>query len=247
MTILDWFLDPEHWVGTSGVPQQVLIHLAYSGAALAAALVIAVPLGAYIGYTGKGEALIVGLSNALRALPTLGLLILMVMLISPLIRSQLQFVLPSLFVLVLLAVPPILIGTYTGIQNTDEHAVGAARGMGYTNMQILWKVQLPCSLPLLLSGVRNSVLQVVSTATVAAYVSLEGLGRYILDGRASGNYNEMAAGAILLALLALALELIFIGLGRLVISPGLLRKHPIRLRKSGATLTSRALPVPVQH
>lgn len=224
MTIVDWFLNPAHWSGPEGIPSEVAQHLLYSGIALFVALLIAVPLGIYVGYTGRGEIVVAGLANALRALPTLGLLILVVMVLSPIFASQLAFTVPAIVALVLLAVPPILAGTYGGIQSADPDAVGAARGMGYTKMQILWHVQLPCALPLLISGIRGGVLQIVSTATIAAYVGLGGLGRYIIDGRAQGDYLKMLASAILLAVLALGLELAFIGLGRLVVSPGLQRR-----------------------
>ncbi|HYI33512.1 MAG TPA: ABC transporter permease [Glaciibacter sp.] len=223
MSIIEWFLDAANWSGIDGIPSQLGYHLLYSLVALLIALAIAVPLGIYIGFTGRGEIAVAGVANTLRALPTLGVLILAVMLLAPMISSRLAFVIPVTVVLILLAVPPILTGTYTGIQAADENAVGAARGMGYTPLQILWHVQLPCALPLILSGIRNATLQVVSTATVAAYVSLQGLGRYIIDGRASNDYAQMAAGAVLLALLALALELAFIALGRVIVSPGLLR------------------------
>lgn len=172
MSIGDWFLDPAHWVGAGSIPMQVGFHLLYTAISLAIALIIAVPLGVYIGYTGKGEAIIAGLANSLRALPTLGLLVLLFMLVSPVVAGQLVYLMPTIIVLVLLAIPPILTGTYAGIQTADPDAVGAARGMGYTKLQILWHVQLPCALPLLLSGVRGSTLQIVSTATVAAYLGL---------------------------------------------------------------------------
>jgi osmoprotectant transport system permease protein len=230
MSIIEWFLDAANWAGIDGIPSQVGYHLLYSFIALLLALAIAVPLGIYIGFTGRGEVAVAGVANTLRALPTLGLLILAVMVMTPLIPSRLAFVIPVTLVLVLLAIPPILTGTYTGIQAADESAVGAARGMGYTPAQILWHVQLPCALPLILSGIRNATLQVVSTATVAAYVSLQGLGRFIIDGRASNDYSQMAAGALLLAVLALALELAFIALGRVIVSPGLRRAAPSRRR-----------------
>lgn len=223
MSLLDWFLDPARWSGADGILTQVGYHLFYSLLALAIAALVAVPLGVYVGYTGRGEFLVAGVANALRALPTFGLLILVVMLLAPVIGSRLAFVGPAIIVLILLAVPPILTGTYAGIQGADPGAVGAARAMGYTRPQILWHVQLPCALPLMLSGVRNATLQIVSTATVAAYVSLKGLGRYIIDGRASSDYTQMAAGAVLVALLAIVLELAFLALERLAISPGLRR------------------------
>ena len=131
--------------------------------------------------------------------------------------------LAALVVLVLLAVPPILTGTYAGIQTADPDAVGAARGMGFTKSQILLRVQLPCALPLMVSGVRSATLQIVSTATIAAYLGLQGLGRFILDGRAQASFSEMAGGAILVAVLAIVLEFTFAWLGRVIVSPGLRR------------------------
>lgn len=243
MNILDWFLAPENWNGPTSVPVQLGYHLLYSAITLAVALVIAVPLGIYVGFTGRGEFVVAGFANALRALPSLGLLILGVMLFAPIIGSRLAFVIPAIIVLVILAVPPILTNVYAGIQAVDPSAVDAARGMGYTPTQILFRVQLPCAVPLILSGVRSALLQIVSTATIAAYVSLNGLGRYIIDGRATGNYTEMAAGAILIALLALVLELVFVTFGRAVVSPGLTRTSSKRRVRGSipASLTTRAI------
>jgi len=223
VNIIAWFTDPAHWTGSGGIPAQIGYHLLYSAVALLIAMVIAVPLGIVIGYTGRGEALVAGLANALRALPSLGLLVLLFLIISPVVAGKLVYLLPTIVVLVLLAVPPILTGTYAGIQNADPDAVGAARGMGFTKRQILLRVQLPCALPLLVSGVRSSTLQIISTATIAAYLGLQGLGRFILDGRATANFNEMAGGAILVALLAILLEFTFAWIGRLIVSPGLRR------------------------
>lgn len=223
MNIVGWFIDPSHWSGSDGIPIQVGYHLLYSVLALLVALAVAVPLGIFIGYTGRGEALVAGFANALRALPSLGLLVLLFLVFAPVVTGKLVYVLPTIIVLVLLAVPPILTGTYAGIQSADQDAVGAARGMGFTKRQILLRVQLPCALPLLISGIRSSTLQIVSTATVAAYLGLQGLGRFILDGRAQANFAEMAGGAIVVAILALVLELSFAWLGRLIVSPGLRR------------------------
>lgn len=223
MNILGWFTDPTNWTSSDGIPTQIGYHLLYSGIALLLALAIGVPLGIFIGYTGRGEALVAGLANALRALPSLGLLVLLFLVISPVVSGQFVYVLPTIVVLVLLAVPPILTGTYAGIQSADPDAVGAARGMGFTKRQILLRVQLPCALPLMISGVRSSTLQIVSTATIAAYLGLQGLGRFILDGRAQANFAEMAGGAVLVAVLAIVLEVSFAWLGRIVVSPGLRR------------------------
>lgn len=223
MNIIGWLTDPANWTGSDGIPTQVGYHLLYSAIALLVSLAIAVPVGILIGYTGRGETVVAGLANALRALPSLGLLVLLFLIISPVMSGQLVYVVPTIVVLVLLAVPPILTGTYSGIQNADPDAVGAARGMGYTKAQILVRVQLPCALPLMLSGIRGSTLQIVSTATLAAYLGLQGLGRFILDGRAQANFSEMVGGAIAVAVLALLLEFGFGLLGRLIVSPGLRR------------------------
>ncbi|MBB5162855.1 ABC transporter permease [Mycobacterium sp. AZCC_0083] len=223
MNIIGWFTDPANWAGSGGIPAQVGYHLLYSAIALLTSLAIGVPLGIVIGYTGRGEAVVAGFANALRALPTLGLLVLLFLVISPVVAGQLVFVLPTIVVLVLLAVPPILTGTYVGIQSADRDAVGAARGMGFTKSQILLRVQLPCALPLMISGVRSATLQIVSTATIAAYLGLQGLGRFILDGRAQADFAEMAGGAILVALLAIVLEMSFAWLARIIVSPGLRR------------------------
>ncbi|WP_217132897.1 ABC transporter permease [Leucobacter chinensis] len=224
MNILEWIIDPANWSGDGSIPFQTMMHLMYSVAALALALLIAVPLGVYIGHTGKGESLIMGSANAMRALPTLGLLILLVLIIAPKIGNSLAFVIPTLIVLILLAVPPILGGVVSGIQAIDRSVIDAARGMGLSDRQIIWKVELPCALPLTLSGVRGATLQVVSTAVVAAYVSLDGLGRFIIDGRAANDYAEMAGGSLIIALLAVALELGFAFASSRFISPGLTRR-----------------------
>ncbi|MFC4224723.1 ABC transporter permease subunit [Lysinibacter cavernae] len=222
--MIDYLTDPAHWTGKDGIWMLLAEHLLYSFIALIVACAIAIPLGLYIGYTRKGQFLVAGLANALRALPTVGLLILMVMIISPFFASRLAFVIPSLIVLVLLAVPPILTSTYAGIMAVDASAVDAAKGMGFRPMRVLTQVQIPCATPLILSGIRSSLLQIISTATVAAYISLGGLGRLLIDGRAQNDYGQMAAGAVLVAALALVFEL---GLGYLtkrVVSPGLSRR-----------------------
>jgi osmoprotectant transport system permease protein len=223
-SIPGWLTDPVNWSGPDGIPAQVLTHLELSGTALAVALVIGVPAGLLIGHTGRGAFLVGGLANALRALPTLGVLMIAVLLISPHISSDLAFTIPTLIVLVLLAVPPILSNTYAGVFAVDAAAVDAARGMGWRGRDILLRVQLPCALPLILSGIRAAALQIIATATVAAYVSLGGLGRFLIDGLAQSDYAQMAGGAILVAALALVVELLLLGLARLAVSPGLTRK-----------------------
>lgn len=222
---MDFLLDPAHWAGSDSIGVLLVQHLAYTGIALLIATAIGVPIGLYVGHTGKGTFLIAGVANALRALPTLGLIILLVIVIAPVFASELAFVIPSLIVLVLLAVPPIMTNTYAGVRAVDAAAVDAAVGMGYRPLKVLFAVQVPCALPLILSGVRGATLQVISTATIAAYVSLGGLGRLIIDGRAQNDYDEMLAGAVLVAALALLVDLGIGLVGRFAVSPGLTRRR----------------------
>lgn len=235
MDIIGWLADPAQWSGPGSIPFQTAMHLVYSFSALAIAALVAVPLGIFIGHTGRGETFIMGSVNAMRALPTLGLLILLVLLIAPMIASRMAFVVPALIVLVLLAIPPILSGVASGIRAIDRSVIDAARGMGMSTAEIILKIEIPCALPLTLSGVRSATLQVVSTATVAAYASLQGLGRFIIDGRAGNDYSTMAGGALLIAILAILLEVMFVFIGRCFVSPGLTRRESLRLRNRVAT------------
>ena len=215
-----WFSDPAHWQGTDGIPNRLEEHLLYTAITLVIALLIAVPLGAWVGHTGRMRWLVTG-ANALRAVPSLGLLFAVSMIVGPLIKSQLAFVIPSILVLVLLAIPPLLSGVYSGIDSVEPAARDAARGMGMTGWQVLTKVELPCALPLTLSGFRSATLQVIATATIAASVSLGGLGRYLIDGLASRDFTQMVCGSILVALLALVADLVLAGVERYAVSPGI--------------------------
>ena len=219
-SILAWFTDPAHWQGADGVPARLAEHLLYSGVAVAVAALVAVPLGLWIGHTGRGRWL-VSAANSLRAVPSMGLLFALALWAGPRLSGDAAFLVPSVVALVILAVPPLLSGAYAGVEAVDPAARDAARGMGMPPARVLREVELPCALPLLLSGLRSAVLQVVATATIAAYVSIGGLGRYLVDGIASGDYATTAAGALLVAVLALALDLLLAGLTRLVVSPGL--------------------------
>jgi len=239
---LSWLFDPANWTGVSGVPAQILAHMAYSLLSLAIAMAIALPLGIYIGVTGRGTMVIAGIANTLRALPSLGVLILAVMLVSLIFTNDLAYEIPAVLVLVMLGIPPILTNTYAGIQATDPLAVDAARGMGYTPEQILWHVQVPCALPLVLSGIRSALLQIISTATIAAVVSLGGLGRFIIDGGATSNYPEMIGGAIVVAAVALVVELLLVGLTVLVVSPGL-RRASQRARRRPVEPTTATIAI----
>lgn len=221
--ILSYLTDSAHWTGPDGVPTRLVEHLQYCGIALAIALFIGLPIGLLIGHTGKGTALVAGVANSLRALPTIGLLIFFVVLISPHIQGKgdAAYLIPSEIVLVLLAIPSILSNTYAGVQNVDPAARDAAAGMGMTGSQVLFKVELPCALPLIVSGFRSAALQVIATATIAAYVSLGGLGRYVFDGQAQQDYAQMASGALLVAVLAMLVDLMLALGQRGIVSRGI--------------------------
>ncbi len=224
-SIWAWLTAPEQWTGSGAIPTRIGEHLLYCALAMALAAVLALPAGLWVGHTGRGRWLVT-LANAARAVPSLGLLFAVAMIVQPRISSTLAFVIPSLVVLVLLAVPPLLSGAYAGVAAVDPAARDAAYGMGMAGPRVLRDVELPCALPLLLSGVRSASLQLVGTATIAASVSLGGLGRYLIDGLAAQDYPQMAGGALLVALLALALDLVLAMLSRYAVSPGLGGKHP---------------------
>lgn len=219
--IFAWLCDPANWSGSGSIPYQLVYHIILSIIAIAISIAIGFPLGVYVGHTGKGEASIVGVANAARALPSTGLLILLVLLIASHISNGLAFVIPTMIVLVLLALPSIINGTSKGIRSIDQSVIDAAMGMGLSEKQLIFDVEIPCAMPLIFSGIRSASLQIVSTATIAAYVSLNGLGRFIIDGRASNNYAEMAGGAILIALLAVVADLTITLIARLATPGGL--------------------------
>jgi osmoprotectant transport system permease protein len=219
--VLAWLTDAAHWRGGEGIPLRVGEHLAYSGTALVLAAVLAVPLGLWVGHTGRGRYLAVNVSGGLRAVPSLGLLFASIMLLGPRLSGETGVLVPSELVLVVLAVPPILAGAYSGVEQVDPAARDAARGMGMRGWQVLWQVEVPNALPLVISGLRSAALQVVATATLAATVGLGGLGRFLIDGLSVRDYAQMAGGAVLVAALALLVDLLGATLQRVVVSPGL--------------------------
>ncbi|GAB78557.1 osmoprotectant transport system permease protein [Austwickia chelonae] len=221
-----WLTDPARWSGPEGITRRLLEHLGYSVISVLVAALVAVPLGLWIGHTGRARWL-VSSTNAVRAIPSLGLLFAAALFLGPYLRGSWAFLLPSLIVLVLLAAPPLLAGTYSGVEAVDPAARDAARGMGMTGLQVLLRVELPCALPLILSGVRSATLQVIGTATIAAYVSLGGLGAFLSEGLAVGDYPMVAGGAFLVALLALTVDVLLALTTRVVVSPGL-RPHRVR-------------------
>lgn len=219
-SLFSWLTDPANWSGESGIPNRLLEHLLYTAVVLLVAGAVAIPLGLWIGHSGRARWLVT-VANSLRAVPTLGLLFVVVLWLGPRIPGDLAFTVPSVVVLVLLAVPPLLAGAYAGVDNVDPGVRDAARGQGMTSAQRLWQVEVPNALPLVFSGVRAATLQVVATATIAAVVGLGGLGRYLIDGLALSDYPRTAGGALLVALLAVALDAVLALAQRRSVSAGL--------------------------
>ncbi|GAA2096010.1 ABC transporter permease [Microlunatus panaciterrae] len=206
MNLFAFLENPENWPGPNGIWARVVEHLIFTGLSVVVAALIAIPLGILIGHTGRGNFLVIGVSNAARAIPTLGLLVLVVTLLS-------TGTWPVVACLVVLAIPAILTATAAGIQNADREAVHAARALGMTPGQVVSKVEWPLALPLVISGLRSATLQVVATATVAAFVSSGGLGRLLINGQRLQDYPQMFAGAVLVAALAIVLDVVLGAIG----------------------------------
>ncbi|MFI6357224.1 ABC transporter permease [Streptomyces sp. NPDC050743] len=206
--MIRWLNDPLNWTRSGGILDQLGAHLLYSLIALAIAVVVALPAGLLIGHTGRGR-WIISAANAVRALPVVGLLILLYVAVAPHIHSRgsASYLVPTETVLVLLAIPPILSSTYAGVENVDAAVRDAASGMGMRGGQVMRRVEFPNALPLIFSGLRSATLQVIATATVAAYLGLGGLGRFVYDGQASQDHPQRDSGALLVAVLAVAVDL----------------------------------------
>lgn len=254
-----WFNDPANWWGPDGVITHLREHVIYTAFIVLVALLIALPIGLLVGHTGRGVFAIVGLANGLRAVPTLGLVILLVVWLTPKItitteipyvvnRGALPYLIVVVIALIILALPPILTNTYAGVQNVEPAARDAARGMGMTEWQVVTKVELPCALPLIISGLRSATLQVIATLTVAAYVPfVGGLGVYVRNGTQSLydpviGYTGMVAGGIVVALLAVISDGVLSVVQRLVVSPGLSGRYSKRTtqRRDAATPLAEA-------
>lgn len=230
---LAWLFSPERLTGANAIPARLLEHLFYTGVSVLLAAVIAIPIGYLIGHTGRGRELAVGISGAARALPSFGLLLVVVLIVGT-TRAPLA----AVVAFVLLAIPSVLAGAYSGIEAIDRRTIDAARAQGMTEWQILLRVEMPLGLPLLLGGLRNAALQVVATATLAAYIGLGGLGIYIFRGIPLRRYDEMLGGAILIVLLALVVDGVFALLQRISVPRGI--TAGARTRTRGSTPGPRA-------
>jgi len=207
-----WLLDPVHWAGGDGIPTRIAEHLAISVASLLAAAAVALPVGAFIGHTGRGGTLAVNIANLGRAVPSYAVLVIVLppaLQLAPVLGYAPSFGLseiPTFTAMFLLAIPPILVNTYAGLRGVDRDLVESARGMGLREGQILARLEVPLSIGVIVGGIRTAAVQVVATATLGAVVAYGGLGRYIIDGIARHENDRLFAGVVLVAGLALVTE-----------------------------------------
>lgn len=233
---LAWLFSPDRWEGAYSLPILFGQHMYYTLISVLIAAVIAVPVGWLIGHTGRGREVAVAISGAARAIPSFGLLVLLVLLLGVLRIPE-----AAIITFVLLAIPSLLAGAYTGFEAIDRRVLDSARSMGMTEWQVFWKVEVPLGLPLLVGGIRSALLQVIATVTIAAWVNLGGLGQPIIQGIPLRKFDQVLGGAILVALLALAVDLILALVQHAAVPAGV-RAAP-RKRRSRTALKAAA-PAP---
>ncbi|UNK72630.1 ABC transporter permease subunit [Microbacterium sp. H1-D42] len=216
-----WLFSPERFEGPYALQILLAQHLFYTVVSVAVAAAIAFPVGWLIGHTGKGREIAIAVSGAARAIPSFGLLVLLVLVLG-VVRTPLA----AVITFVLLAIPSLLAGAYTGLEAIDRRTIDAARAMGMTEWQIFTKVELPLGLPLLVGGLRAGVLQVIATVTIGAYVNLGGLGWPIIQGIPLRRFDQVLGGAILVAVLALIVDLLLALAQRAAVPNGVRVQQP---------------------
>jgi osmoprotectant transport system permease protein len=239
---LSFILTPANWGATAANPigEKLVEHLWYTLLALVIAAVIAIPIGFAIGHTGRGRSAAVLISGGARALPTLGVITLLAVLLGIGLRAP-------LIAFVILAIPSILAGAYAGLESVDRKTIDAARAMGMTEWQILTQVEVPLGLPLIIGGLRSATLQIVATATLANYVGAGGLGIFIFLGLGTNDIVTTLVGAILVIALAIALEIVYSIIQRLVVPAGVRAGQRPQNDRPGATRTRSVVGSPLQE
>ncbi|MBM3072865.1 ABC transporter permease [Enterobacter sp. RHBSTW-00994] len=204
---LHWLIQPNHWSGDTGILLRLREHLWYVLISMAIASAIALPLGVMLGYWRKGAFLVINLFNIGRAIPSLGLILLCIILFG-------FNDVPVFLALVALSIPPILTNTWVGIYHADRTLCDAAIALGMTPLQSLWQLRIPLAMPLIFAGIRTALLQLIATAVVAAYAGLGGLGRFLIDGLGQRDMPQVIAGSLVVTLLAIACEALFSLIGK---------------------------------
>ena len=205
--LVDYVSQADHWTGERGIAHRAIEHLRLSFFAVGAAGVIAVPLAAWLGHVRRGGVIVQWLVNVGRAIPSLAILALLFPL-SLRFGFGLGFW-PTLPALVALGIPPMFANTYAGVRDVDPAVVESARAMGLRPWQVLVRVELPTSMPLVLTGLRVATLQVIATATLGAYVAFNGLGSFINEGFRQQDDGKLLTGALAVALVALVVDALF--------------------------------------
>lgn len=210
---LRWLADPSHWQPGSQSPlpiqDRLLEHLTYTAVAVGIAALIALPLGFFIGHTGRGRQFVIAFTGSMRALPTLGLLFFLLMVFGYVLSYDTAPIVGATISFVILAIPSMLAGAYSGVESVDRGTIDSARANGMTEWQILTQVEIPLGLPLIVGGFRSAVLQVIATVTIASYAGLGGLGRIITSGIGFNDYDRILGGALLVTALALVIDGLF--------------------------------------
>jgi osmoprotectant transport system permease protein len=230
--VVAFLTDPANWTGTTGIPNRLVEHLVISGLSILFASAVAVPLGLYIGHTNRGSGLAINLANIGRAIPSYAMMVIplpLTLTLAPIVGYDATFglvFLPIFIAMTLLAIPPLLVSTYSGLRSVDRELIEAARGMGLSEMQIIRRIELPLASSIIVGGFRTATLQVIATATIGAILSGGGLGRFIVDGRNQGLAGRASiyAGAILVAALAIGVDLI-LGVVQTQLTPRAIRKR----------------------
>lgn len=244
--VIGWFTDPINWGGNDGIPTRMAEHLVLSAVPLVIALVIGLPLAAWVGHTGRFAGLAVNVANVGRAIPSLAIMALAAILMNRWLvdiglRREAGEI-STIVAMAALAIPPIVTNTYVGISEVERELVDAARGMGMTGSQVLRRVEIPLALPVILAGVRAAAVQVVATATLGAVFGTGGIGRYIIDGIAQRKDEEVFAGALVVAALSIGTELVFALIQRRAVSAGIRGGSTVAAQGPGRTVGVDANP-----
>jgi osmoprotectant transport system permease protein len=206
LQVIRWLTDPSHWDGPDGIPIRLAEHIGISAASIVIATAVAFPVGLWIGHTRRGVGFAINLANLGRAIPSLAAIGIVVPFTQAIDPDAGFSIYPTLVAMVVLAIPPILVNTFTGVAQVDRDLVESARGMGFREREILARVEVPVAVPVIVGGVRSAAVQVIATATLGAIYGLGGLGRYVVDGIAQNDDAKLFSGVILVAVLALASE-----------------------------------------
>ncbi len=214
--LLGWLTDPASWQGDSGIPFRLLEHVAIAAVSILAATLIALPVGLWIGHTGRGAGIAINISNIGRALPSYAVIVIILPISLAISPDYGLDLIPTFVAMVILAIPPILMNAFAGLQAVDRDLLEAGRGMGLTESQVLRDLELPLAAPVIIGGFRTATLNVIATATIGAVVGFGGLGAFILGGRAKGiaGLGELIGGALLVTILAISVDLVLAWLQR---------------------------------